>query len=68
MVSKDSNGKNTPVPGLILTTIKEVVRYQNALKQIALKKEKELHESVASFGSIDSIVGSKKYKVKVDFQ
>ena len=39
MVSKDKEGKNSPVPGLILTNLKEVSRFQNGLKQIAMKKE-----------------------------
>ncbi|MBC5839696.1 acyl-CoA thioesterase [Flavobacterium muglaense] len=66
MVSKDSTGKNAAVPGLILTNLKEVSRFQNALKQISLRKEREAHQSIATFGSIESIVSSNKYKVQVE--
>ena len=68
MVAKDKQGKNVAVPGLILTTLKEVSRFQNALSKIALKKEKEYQKTVATFGSIENILKSKEYKVKVDFE
>ncbi|MFC5683208.1 acyl-CoA thioesterase [Flavobacterium sp. MAHUQ-51] len=68
MVAKDKEGNNTPVPGLILTTLKEVSRFQNALRQIALKKEKEYQKTVATFGSIETILKSNEYKVRVDFE
>jgi len=67
MVAKDKQGNNVAVPGLILTTLKEVSRFQNALRQIALKKEKEYQKTIATFGSIESILKSKKFKVHVDF-
>ena len=68
MVAKDKEGNNTPVPGLILTTLKEVSRFEHGIRQIALKKEREYQKTVATFGSIDTILKSKKYKVKVDFE
>ena len=68
MVSKDGNGKNTVVPGLILTSLKEASRFQNALKQISLRKEREEHRSIATFGSIESILKSKLYNVRVELQ
>lgn len=68
MVAKDKLGQNVSVPGLILTTLKEVSRFQNALRQIALKKEKEYQKTIASFGSIETILKSNNYKVKVDFE
>ena len=68
MVSKDKEGKNTAVPGLILTNLKEVSRFKNALKQIALRKEKELHRSIATFGSIQSILNSNLYNVRVELK
>jgi acyl-CoA hydrolase len=66
MVSKDNDGKNAPVPGLILTNLKEVGRFQNCLKQIAMKKEKDYQRSVATFGSIENILSSNSYNVKVE--
>jgi uncharacterized protein (TIGR00369 family) len=68
MVAKDKSGQNVAVPGLILTTLKEVSRFQNALRQIALKKEKEFQKTVATFGSIETILKSNDYKVRVDFE
>jgi uncharacterized protein (TIGR00369 family) len=66
MVSKDKEGKNAAVPRLILTTLKEVSRFQNCLKQIALKKEREYQRSVATFGSVESILSLNQYNVKVE--
>jgi uncharacterized protein (TIGR00369 family) len=68
MVAKDKEGKNVAVPGLILTTLKEVSRFEHGIRQIALKKEKEYQKTIATFGSIESILKSNKYKVKVDFE
>ena len=68
MVSKDKEGKNSPVPGLILTTLKEVSRFQHGLRQIEMKKLKEEQKNIATFGSIDTILNSKKYNIKVQLQ
>jgi uncharacterized protein (TIGR00369 family) len=68
MVSKDKEGKNAAVPRLILTTLKEVSRFQNCLKQIALKKEREYQRSVATFGSVESILSLNQYNVKIELQ
>ena len=68
MVSKDKDGKNAPVPGLILTNLKEVSRFQNCVKQIALKKEREYQKSISTFGSIESILSENQYNVKVELQ
>ncbi len=68
MVSKDKEGKNAAVPRLILNTLKEVSRFQNCLKQIALKKEREYQRSVATFGSVESILSLNQYNVKVELQ
>jgi uncharacterized protein (TIGR00369 family) len=65
MVSKDKEGKNAPVPGLLLTTLKEVSRFENGVRQIALKQEKDYQKSIATFGTIESILKSNQYKVKV---
>jgi uncharacterized protein (TIGR00369 family) len=68
MVSKDKEGKNASVPGLKLTNLKEVSRFQNGLKQIALKKEREYQKSIATFGSIESILSSNQFNVIVELQ
>ena len=66
MVSKDKDGKNAPVPGLILTNLKEVSRFQNCVKQIALKKERDLHEEIFDYSSIETIESLKKYNVSIE--
>jgi acyl-CoA hydrolase len=68
MVSKDKDGKNAPVPGLILANLKEVSRFQNCLKQIAMKKIRDEQRSTASFDSIESILSENKYNVKVELK
>lgn len=68
MVSKDKEGKNAAVPGLILTNLKEVSRFQNCLKQIALKKEREYQRSIATFGAIETILSENQYNVRVELQ
>lgn len=68
MVSKDKTGKNAPVPGLLLTTLKEVSRFENGVRQIALKNEREYQKSIATFGTIESILKSNQYKVKVSLE
>ena len=68
MVSKDKDGKNAAVPGLLLTNLKEVSRFQNGLKQIALKKEQEYQKNIATFGSIESILSTNQFNVMVELQ
>jgi uncharacterized protein (TIGR00369 family) len=68
MVSKDKEGKNAAVPGLLLTNLKEVSRFQNGLKQISLKKEQEYQKSIATFGSIESILSTNQFNVMVELQ
>lgn len=66
MVSKDKDGKSMPVPGLILSNLNEIRRFCNCLKQIALKKEKELHEEIFDYSSIETIESLKKYNVSIE--
>lgn len=68
MVSKDKEGKNAAVPGLLLTNLKEVSRFQNGLKQISLKKEREYQKSIATFGAIETILSNNTFNVKVELQ
>ncbi|MEN9980918.1 MAG: hypothetical protein RL542_705 [Bacteroidota bacterium] len=65
MVSKDKEGKSMPVPGLILSNLKEIRRFCNCLKQIALKKERDLHEEIFDYSSIETIESLKKYNVSI---
>jgi uncharacterized protein (TIGR00369 family) len=66
MVAKDSNGKNTKVPGLILSNHEDVRRFYNCIKQIALKKERSLHEEIFDYKSEEALVALQNYNVRVD--
>ena len=66
MVAKDSEGKSTPVPGLILSNMKDVRRYFNCIKQVSLKKEQNIHEEVFDHTSDESLESLKKYNVKLE--
>lgn len=68
MVAIGDDGKKEMVPGLILNNLKEVSRFQHGVRQLALKKEKEYQKSVATFGSIESILSSGEYHVKVELE
>mgnify|MGYP002143233823 CR=1 FL=1 len=68
MVSKDKEGNNSLVPGLILKTLKEVSRYENSVRQLALKKEREYQKGIATFATIESILSSNHYNVKVELE
>jgi uncharacterized protein (TIGR00369 family) len=66
MVSKDKEGKNEKVPGLILGNLEEVRRFINCLKQISMKKEKDRHEEHFNYTSIETLASLEKYNVLVE--
>lgn len=68
MVSKDKEGNNALVPGLILTNMKEVGRFQNCVFKIAMKKEIEYQRSIDTLGSIESILNDKQYNIKIELE
>jgi uncharacterized protein (TIGR00369 family) len=65
MVSKDTNGNNALVPGLILSNHDEVRRFYNCIKMIAVRKEKQEHEEIFDFKSEEAISNLNKYNVQV---
>jgi len=65
MVSKDKDGKNAKVPGLILSDLQEVRRFCNCIKQISLKKEKDRHEENFNYSSIETLDSLRKYNVLI---
>jgi uncharacterized protein (TIGR00369 family) len=65
MVSKDKEGKNARVPGLILSDLQEVRRFCNCIKQIALKKEKNRHEENFNYSSKETLDSLEKYNVSL---
>ncbi len=66
MVAKDKEGNSVAVPGLILSNLEEIRRFCNCLKQIALKKEKDIHEEAFDYSSIETIESLKKYNVSIE--
>lgn len=66
MVAKDDQGNSVPVPGLILSNFEDIKRFCNALKQIALKKERDIHQEVFNYTSKETIENLKKYNVQID--
>jgi uncharacterized protein (TIGR00369 family) len=66
MVAKDELGKNTKVPGLLLSNYEEVRRFYNCIKQIALRKERNLHEEIFDYKSEDALSTLKNYNVKLE--
>jgi uncharacterized protein (TIGR00369 family) len=66
MVAKDKEGNSVLVPGLILSNLNEVRRFCNCIKQIDLKKEKDLHEEEFDYTSKESLESLKKYNIKLE--
>lgn len=67
MVAKDIDGKSMLVPGLILLNMNDVRRFFNCIKQIALKKERDLHEEEFDYNSKEALESLKKYNIKLEF-
>jgi uncharacterized protein (TIGR00369 family) len=66
MVAKDKYGKSIPVPGLIISNLDEVRRFSNCLKQIDLKKERDIHEEIFNYNSDEAIANLSKYNVLLE--
>jgi acyl-CoA hydrolase len=66
MVAKDKDGNNVTVPGLILSNTEEVRRFFNCIKQLALKKERNLHEEIFDSTSPQALSQLKNYNVRVE--
>lgn len=65
MVAKDASGNNTKVPGLVLSNNEDIRRFYNCIKQIALKKERNLYEELFDYESEEALLKLKNYNVKV---
>lgn len=66
MVSKNANGINVPVPGLILSNYLDIRRFYNCIKMISIRKEKQAHEEIFDYKSNDAILNLKNYNVQID--
>ncbi|MGZ9676445.1 acyl-CoA thioesterase [Flavobacterium sp. GNP001] len=68
MVAKDNNGKTIAVPGLILSTMNDVRRCFNCIKQIAQKKEKDLHEEIFDYSSPEALASLEQHHIQLDLR
>jgi acyl-CoA hydrolase len=66
MVAKDSNGKNTKVPFLILKNLEEVRRFYNCIKHNSIKKEKNQHEETFDYQSENALKNLSNFNVKLE--
>jgi uncharacterized protein (TIGR00369 family) len=66
MVAKDKEGKNALVPGLLLSSLEEVRRFENCLKQIALRKERDSQKSKMTIQNLEAVLSENKYNVKLN--
>ncbi len=66
MVAKDEEGKNTEVPGLILSNEEEVRRFCNCIKMISLKKDRSQHEESFDYKSESALEKLKTYRIKLN--
>jgi hypothetical protein len=64
MVSKDKEERK--VPGLILSSLEEVRRFINCLKQISLKKEKRPSRRSFDYTSKETLASLGKYNVMIE--
>jgi uncharacterized protein (TIGR00369 family) len=66
MVAKDNTGKNTKVPGLILSEEVELRRFFTCVKQIAAKKDIAIHEEQFDYKSEKAMKELTNYNVKLN--
>lgn len=65
MVAKDKNGKNAIVPGLELCNEEEIRRFIYCIKQIELRKERDLHEEKYDYSVKEAVSILKDFPVKL---
>ncbi|MDX6189868.1 acyl-CoA thioesterase [Flavobacterium sp. FlaQc-52] len=66
MVAKDKEGNSVKVPGLILSSLDEVRRFRQAIKQIESKREVEEHAKVTNVSSIEDLASLEQYNVLLE--
>lgn len=66
MVAKNAEGKNVPVPRLILSDFEEVRRFCNALRRIDQKKEHNHHEETFDYTSPEALEGLRQYNIRLN--
>ena len=68
MVAKNLDGEKIKVPTLVLKNLTEVRRFYNCIKQISIKKEKDMHEENFDYQSKDALENLSNYNVKLELQ
>lgn len=66
MVAKDTLGNNAQVPGLLLSNLEEVRRFYNCVKQVAVRKEQNLHEEQFDYKSEEALKNIEQYNAKLE--
>lgn len=66
MVAKDSNGKSTPVPGLIVNDKTEAKRFLKSLKRLEMKRKRQEEFDREDFAHTDYLSDFKTGKVKIE--
>jgi len=66
MVAKDEIGHNATVPGLIISSEEEFRRFCNGLRQIKLKKDKNIHEATFSYTAAEALSIVKNHNVRLE--
>ncbi|POS02157.1 uncharacterized protein (TIGR00369 family) [Flavobacterium croceum DSM 17960] len=66
MVAKDTLGNNAQVPGLLLSNLEEVRRFYNCVKQVAVRKEQDLHEVQFDYKSQEALKNIEQYNAKLE--
>ncbi len=68
MVSKNENGKSTPVPGLIVNDDLEVRRFLKAVKRIEMKKKRQEEFDSDDFMPESYLNDLQNYNVKIELK
>ncbi|MFT3794013.1 acyl-CoA thioesterase [Flavobacterium sp.] len=68
MVAKMQNGGNASVPGLVLSNEEDVRRFHKAIKRIAQKKERNLHEENFDYNAEETLSLLGNYNVKLEIK
>ncbi|TYB77189.1 acyl-CoA thioesterase [Bizionia myxarmorum] len=66
MVAKDDNGKSTPVPGLVLSSLEEVRRFLKAIERNHTKKNRRIEFNSEDFVIGDYLKELEDYNIKID--
>lgn len=66
MVAKDENGKGVQVPGLLISSEKELRRYLRSIKHIKMRNERKIEFSATNFQPANYEEVLKDYNVKLE--